>query len=305
MKKSRFLAAATTAAVAVSTVAPAYAAQIGPLEQNQCKVTLTAAEKSYLDAMSRELYSKLDPALARDINLGLEAAYPGARAVGNDFVDAYQHQLTGHKTRKSFNQALNSVESDSYINRLSASGMNQETAAFYLILRADAAYGHGLVDGSQYEPEDWENYFVEASSIDDEFEGNMIGLMLILLFGVTDVLGDETQLQRFYTTFDKTPSGKYFASLNPFFNAHMKAADACLRGGNATVAYPTGTTASKPSNPSKPADQNTGVDAGQAQDEQGSSTAGIIIGIIAAVLAVVGIAAAVAPQLGFQVPGLG
>ena len=44
MKHSRFLAAATATTVALTTVVPAHAAQIGPLDQNKCTLTLSTAE---------------------------------------------------------------------------------------------------------------------------------------------------------------------------------------------------------------------------------------------------------------------
>ena len=42
----------------------------------------------------------------------------------------------------------------------------------------------------------------------------------------------------------------------------------------------------------------------QGTENAGFSTAGIVIGVIAAILAVIGIAAVDAPQLGLQIPGL-
>ena len=92
-------------------------------------------------------------------------------------------------------------------------------------------------------------------------------------------------MEKFYSTFEKTSAGKYFEGMNVFLNANADAEEACLGEGNTTVAFPT-----------KPASQPS--------KEDGSSTAGIVVGVIAAVLAVVGIAAAFAPQLGIQIPSL-
>ncbi|WP_288750910.1 hypothetical protein [uncultured Corynebacterium sp.] len=285
MKTSRFLALATATAVAFSAVTPAQAAQIGPLNQNKCKVTFTAAEKDFLTSMEQDVASRLDSTFARDINLSLEAAYPSARPVGNDFVDANKQPLTGHKTVDAFDAAFDALNKDSYLNRLGMAGMNESTAKFYLQLRARAAYGQNLTGGPEPENTDWDDAYVEANEKKGDIEGNFVGGLLILFFGFTGVLGDEAQVEKFYSTFEKTSSGKYFENMNASLNAYADAEDACLRGGNTTVAFPT-----------KPASQPS--------KEDGSSTAGIVVGVIAAVLAVVGIAAAFAPQLGIQIPGL-
>ena len=285
MKTSRFLALATATAVAFSAVTPAQAAQVGPLDQNKCKVTFTAAEKDFLTSMEQDVASRLDSTFVRDINLSLEAAYPSARPVGNDFVDAIKQPLTGHKTVDAFDAAFDALNKDSYLNRLGMAGMNESTAKFYLQLRARAAYGQNLAGGTESEETDWDNYYVEARKKEGDIEGNFAGALLALLFGLTDVLGNEAQMEKFYSTFEKTSAGKYFEGLNAFLNANADAEEACLGEGNTTVAFPT-----------KPASQPS--------KEDGSSTAGLVVGVIAAVLAVVGIAAAFAPKLGIQFPGL-
>ncbi|OHO32492.1 hypothetical protein HMPREF2690_09885 [Corynebacterium sp. HMSC034E11] len=285
MKTSRLLTAVVATTVAFSAVTPAQAAQIGPLGQNKCKVTFTAAEKSFLTSMEQGVESRLDSTFARDINLSLEAAYPSARPVGNDFVDANKQPLTGHKTVDAFDAAFDALNKDSYLNRLRLAGMNDSTAEFYLQLRARAAYGQNLAGGTESEETDWDNYYVEARKKEGDIEGNFAGALIALFFGLTDVLGNEAQMEKFYSTFEKTSAGKYFEGLNAFLNANADAEEACLGEGNTTVAFPT-----------KPASQPS--------KEDGSSTAGIVVGVIAAVLAVVGIAAAFAPQLGLQIPGL-
>lgn len=285
MKTSRFLTAVVATTVAFSAVTPAQAAQVGPLDQNKCKVTFTAAEKDFLTSMEQGVESRLDSTFARDINLSLEAAYPSVRPVGNDFVDANKHPLTGHKTADAFDAAFDALNKDSYLNRLRMAGMNDSTAKLYLQLRAQAAYGQNLTGGTETDTTDWDNYYVEARKKEGDIEGNFIGALLALLLGLTDVLGNEAQLKNFYSTFEKTSSGKYFENMNASLNAYADAEDACLRGGNTTVAFP-----AKPAN--------------QPAKEDGSSTAGIVVGVIAAVLAVVGIAATLAPQLGLQIPSL-
>lgn len=248
-------------------------------------MTFTAAEKDFLTSMEQDVASRLDSTFVRDINLSLEAAYPSARPVGNDFVDANKQPLTGHKTVDAFDAAFDALNKDSYLNRLGMAGMNESTAKFYLQLRARAAYGQNLAGGTESEETDWDNYYVEARKKEGDIEGNFAGALLALLFGLTDVLGNEAQMEKFYSTFEKTSAGKYFEGLNAFLNANADAEEACLGEGNTTVAFPT-----------KPASQPS--------KEDGSSTAGIVVGVIAAVLAVVGIAAAFAPQLGLQIPGL-
>ena len=174
--------------------------------------------------------------------------------------------------------------------------MNDSTAKLYLQLRAQAAYGQNLAGGPEPENTDWDNYYVEARKKEGDIEGSFVGGLLILFFGFTGVLGDEAQVEKFYSTFEKTSSGKYFENMNASLNAYADAEDACLRGGNTTVAFPT-----------KPANQkgdNNASGTAEPGKEDGSSTAGIVVGVIAAVLAVVGIAAAFAPQLGIQIPGL-
>ncbi len=235
--------------------------------------------------MEQGVESRLDSTFARDINLSLEAAYPSVRPVGNDFVDANKDSLTGHTTVDALDAAFDALNKDSYLNRLGMAGMNESTAKLYLQLRAQAAYGQNLAGGPEPENTDWDNYYVEARKKEGDIEGNFVGGLLILFFGFTDVLGDEAQVEKFYSTFEKTSSGKFFENMNAFLNAEADAEEACLGGGNTTVAFPT-----KPAN--------------QPGKEDGSSTAGIVVGVIAAVLAVVGIAAAFAPKLGIQFPGL-
>lgn len=339
MKKTRFVAIATAAAVGAGGIVPANAAQIGPLDQNKCKVTFTAAEREHIYGLYRTINAQIDDPVWRDLALSLEAAYPGIRPVGDDFVNDFHHQLSGHKTRKAFNNALNSVPSTPYERRLHNMGVSEGTAALYLIFRANAAYGANLIGDSKGEIPDLDNVYVEAALKNQDFDANLGGLIFGILFAFTTIIDDADAMARFYNTFDKTQSGRVFAAANPAINAHGKAAELCLGGGNGTIAYPTGKSTSAPSNPkpsnpkpSKPSGNqqtpakpsnpapnnpsngtqdttnqgttNQGTTNQGAKDE-GSSTAGIVIGVIAAVLAIIGIAAAAAPALGLQIPGRG
>lgn len=329
MKKTRFVAIATAAAVAAGGIVPANAAQIGPLDQNKCKVTFTAAEREHIYGLYRTINAQIDDPVWRDLALSLEAAYPGIRPVGDDFVNDFHHQLSGHKTRKAFNNALNSVPSTPYERRLHNMGVSEGTAALYLIFRANAAYGANLIGDSKGEIPDLDNVYVEAALKNQDFDANLGGLIFGILFAFTTIIDDADAMARFYNTFDKTQSGRVFAAANPAINAHGKAAELCLGGGNGTIAYPTGKSTSAPSNPkpsnpapskpsgnqqtpakpSNPAPNNpsNGTQGTTNQDakDEGSSTAGIVIGVIAAVLAIIGIAAAAAPALGLQIPGRG
>lgn len=340
MKKTRFIALATAAAVTAGGIVPANAAQIGPLDQNKCKVTFTAAERAHINDLARTINAQIEDPVWRDVSLSLEAAYPGIRPVGDDFVNDFHHQLNGHKTRIAFNRALDSVPSDPYERRLHNMGLSETTAALYLIFRANAAYGANLIGDSKGEMPDLDNAYVEAALKNQDFEANLGGLIFSVFFAITTIIDDADAMARFYNTFDKTQSGRVFAAANPALNAHGRAAELCLGGGNGTVAYPTGKSTPAPSNPkpsnpapskpsgnqqtptkpSNPAPSNPGnqqtpakpstdtqgtKDQGTDTKNEGSSTAGIVIGVIAAVLAIVGIAAALAPQLGLQIPGLG
>lgn len=329
MKKTRFVAIATAAAVGAGGIVPANAAQIGPLDQNKCKVTFTAAEREHIYGLYRTINAQIDDPVWRDLALSLEAAYPGIRPVGDDFVNDFHHQLSGHKTRKAFNNALNSVPSTPYERRLHNMGVSEGTAALYLIFRANAAYGANLIGDSKGEIPDLDNVYVEAALKNQDFDANLGGLIFGILFAFTTIIDDADAMARFYNTFDKTQSGRVFAAANPAINAHGKAAELCLGGGNGTIAYPTGKSTSAPSNPkpsnpkpskpsgnqqtpakpSNPAPNNpsngTQGTTNQGAKDEGSSTAGIVIGVIAAVLAIIGIAAAAAPALGLQIPGRG
>lgn len=334
MKKTRFVAIATAAAVAAGGIVPANAAQIGPLDQNKCKVTFTAAEREHIYGLYRTINAQIDDPVWRDLALSLEAAYPGIRPVGDDFVNDFHHQLSGHKTRKAFNNALNSVPSTPYERRLHNMGVSEGTAALYLIFRANAAYGANLIGDSKGEIPDLDNVYVEAALKNQDFDANLGGLIFGILFAFTTIIDDADAMARFYNTFDKTQSGRVFAAANPAINAHGKAAELCLGGGNGTIAYPTGKSTSAPSNPkpsnpkpSKPSgnqqtpakpsnpapnnpsngtqDTTNQGTTNQGMKDEGSSTAGIVIGVIAAVLAIIGIAAAAAPALGLQIPGRG
>lgn len=339
MKKTRFVAIATAAAVAAGGIVPANAAQIGPLDQNKCKVTFTAAEREHIYGLFRTINAQIDDPVWRDLSLSLEAAYPGIRPVGDDFVNDFHHQLNGHKTRKAFNDALNSVPSTPYERRLHNMGLSEGTAAIYLIFRANAAYGANLIGDSKGEIPDLDNAYVEAALKNEDFDANLGGLIFGILFAITTIIDDADAMTRFYNTFDKTQSGRVFAAANPALNAHGRAAELCLGGGNGTVAYPTGKSTSAPSNP-KPSNPKPSKPSGnqqtpakpsnpapnnpsngtqdttnqgttnqgttnQGMKDEGSSTAGIVIGVIAAVLAIIGIAAAAAPALGLQIPGRG
>lgn len=315
MKKSRFVALATASAVALSPVVPAQAAQVGPLEQNRCKVAFTAAEKAYLENLDREISAKVGETFYRDFNLALENTFPGIRSVGDDFVAAYQHQLTNHRVESAFEDAFDEIDLQPYLSRLSYAGLNDTGAETYLDTRARAEYFNDMrVSPDEVVPSNYSDHYVDAKLSEDFEDGNIGAVILFIFLGLGGVIQDENQGAKFYNSFDKTQTGRHFTALNPYLRAENAASNACLGGGNSTVKYPTGAatpkptpkpTPSKPKQDSKSSDQNADNNAGQAKDEKGSSTAGIVIGVIAAVLAVIGIAAIAAPQLGIQIPGLG
>lgn len=327
MKQTRFLAAATAATVALTTVVPAHAAQIGPLDQNRCKVTFTAAERAYIDKLDTELDNTLTGGFFRDFAISLENTFPGIREVGNDFVDAHQHHLTNHRTEEAFDSAFNALDLRSYKARLQAVGLTQEGAEAYLESRAIAAYGSHLMFSDNSPSTDYGNFYADAEYFDGDYDINTVGFLLLILLGIGDVIQTEDQMAKFYKTFENTASGKKVSEANAFIRSHFEAQRVCVGGGNGTVAYPTGKSTSEPSNakpsnpaPSKPSGNqqppakpstdtqgttDQGANDNAAADEQGSSTAGIVIGVIAAILAVIGIAAVAAPQLGLQIPGLG
>lgn len=78
---------------------------------------------------------------------------------------------------------------------------------------------------------------------------------------------------------------------------YAKAREACAAGGERTVAFPTKATNPAPGTPGN-------GNQGSAADSDAGKTAGIVVGVIAALAAIAGAIAFLAPQLGIMLPQL-
>lgn len=343
MKKTRFVAIATAAAVAAGGIVPANAAQIGPLDQNKCKVTLTAAEKSYLNQIEEKLADFPEWKVARDYSLALEQIY-SVRGTGDNFVKNNAGTFDGVKNWDEFEERFRGVDTSYHRSLLAMSGMSDGLATGYLESRVQAAYGQNLPNPDQTASAPIESFDIEAKAGDlpaDAPQTNFATVFLLLLMGFGGAFKDADQAIEFYKAFDRTETGNVLKAFDPLTRFYVEAGDACLRGGNTTVTWletgpkntskpsnpkPSNPAPSKPSGnqqtpakPSNPAPNNpsngtqdtTNQDTtnqgatNQGAKDEGSSTAGIVIGVIAAVLAIIGIVAAAAPALGLQIPGRG
>lgn len=328
MKKTRFVAIATAAAVGAGGIVPANAAQIGPLDQNKCKVTLTAAEKSDIQRIEKKLADFPEWKVARDYSLALEQIY-SVRGTGDNFVKNNAGTFDGVKNWDEFEERFRGVDTSYHRSLLAMSGMSDGLATGYLESRVQAAYGQNLPNPDQTASAPIEYFDVEAKAGDmpaEEQPANFAKAFLLLLMGFGGAFNDADQAIEFYKAFDRTETGTALKVYDPFLPFYVAAGDACLRGGNTTVTWletgpkntpkPSSPAPSKPSGnqqtpakPSNPAPNNpsngTQGTTNQGAKDEGSSTAGIVIGVIAAVLAIIGIAAAAAPALGLQIPGRG
>lgn len=98
--------------------------------------------------------------------------------------------------------------------------------------------------------------------------------------------------------FEKDPlvkKGK--ARVKHYASYYAKAREACVAGGERTVAFPTKATNPVPGTPGN-------GNQGSAADSDAGKTAGIVVGVIAVLAAVVGAIAFLAPQLGIMLPQL-
>lgn len=109
--------------------------------------------------------------------------------------------------------------------------------------------------------------------------------------------------------FEKTPYGQMLRVIDRDFSSAMTAAQkACAADGDRTVAFPTKASKPKPNDDTKPGDKTKPGDNQQGDNDKdaGSSDTGKIVGIIAGVLAALGLIAAglvsFAPQLGIKLP---
>lgn len=317
MKKSRLVALATASAVALSSVVPAHAAQVGPLDQNKCKVTFTAAEKADLKRIETALDSFPTWKSYRDIALAIEQAY-NVRGYGDNFVAVHKNELSGYTSEAAFDAAYRNLDTKYHRSLLAMAGMTDELAQSYLKARAKAEYGQSFVHQQTKTSAIEDSMEVEARSVDavpdEEQDANYVVILFTLLYGFGGTLGNSANMQSFYKALAKTETGAVLRNYDPFFTFYAQAGDACLRGGNTSMTWLKNTekpapkpniqpstgdsTQSKPNTDTKP---STGD---HAAKEQGSSTAGIIFGVIAALLAVIGLVVVAAPQLGIQIPGL-
>lgn len=324
MKKSRFLAAATATAVALSPVVPAEAAQIGPLDQNKCRVTFTSAEIAEMKRSEKASADIPTWKADRDISLALEQLFD-IRGTGDNFISVNASRFAGLTTREAFDRAFSQADKSYALSRLRMAGLDEISGEFYLRSRASAAFGKAIPN-EPWSPSDIQNPMeieaqpLEESDIAELPALNPVTAVITFVLSLGGTFKDEEQVKKFYRAFDKTETGSILKASDPIIPFLLRASDACYRGGNTSMTWLKSTPSNTPkppasdpsngSNPDKPSAGTQGVidQPGKEQgtkDEQGSSTVGIVIGVIAAVLAVIGIAAIAAPQLGIQIPGLG
>lgn len=104
MKHSRFLAAATATTVALTIVVPAHAAQIGPLDQNKCTLTLTTAELDQIHQADKAFAEIPEWKFDRDMSLAFEQIFD-IRGTGDNFVSTQAKHFSEIATEEAFEDA--------------------------------------------------------------------------------------------------------------------------------------------------------------------------------------------------------
>lgn len=271
------------------TVPAADAAEIGAKDEskNTCPVRMTDAEQKRMEEFANSI-TPVDSAKALEATL--VAAFPEFKKPADSLLNNPEVQkeikasLDGGKpTEALFNLVLKEFDRFEDEKRIGLYPM-------YLQSRLTQEYPQ------LFKEEADSDGFLSINEVDATREP-MDGLdpvgVIIDGYGLT---AKEAAAAR--SAFAKTKAGTTWDSFGPeYVKAFNEAQYVCADGGNGTVAFPTKASQSKPDGKTKP---------GNNDKDAGSSDTGKIVGIIAGVLAALGLIAAglvsFAPQLGIKLP---
>lgn len=262
----RIITSAAACAIALGTVAaPAHAATVGEKDADgNCAVTLTDMEKEFIMDTFDESKQIGEHERARDVVAAVETVYPGVMAAN---------------------------ESD----------LKGEAPDYSTILPADLIkpYTEALRTLDETEP-------TTATTLEDvDTDAWTVGPSTAPMAEAPFTEGTEL-----YEAWSATPSGMLSMNQQLIDVANASAAASCAKGDAKDMAYPTGPIALDKTKPGMDKDK-PGKD-GMEPGDKGSSdmdgkdspnVAAIVGGVIAALLALAGIAAAL-PMLGIHVPGM-
>lgn len=262
----RIITSAAACAIALGTVAaPAHAATVGEKDADgNCAVTLTDMEKEFITDTLDESKQIGEHERARDVAAAVETVYPGVMAAN---------------------------ESD----------LKGEAPDYSTILPADLIkpYTEALRTLDETEP-------TTATTLEDvDTDAWKVGPSTAPMAEAPFTEGTEL-----YEAWSATPSGMLSMNQQLIDVANASAAASCAKGDAKDMAYPTGPIALDKTKPGMDKDK-PGKD-GMEPGDKGSSdmdgkdspnVAAIVGGVIAALLALAGIAAAL-PMLGIHVPGM-
>ena len=262
----RIITSAAACAIALGAVAaPAHAATVGEKDANgNCAVTLTDMEKEFIMDTFDESKQIGEHERARDFIAAVETVYPGV-------MSANESDLKG------------------------------EAPDYSTILPADLIkpYTEALRTLDETEP-------TTATTLEDvDTDAWKVGPSTAPMAEAPFTEGTEL-----YEAWSATPSGMPSMNQQLIDVANASAAASCAKGDAKDMAYPTGPIALDKTKPGMDKDK-PGKD-GMEPGDKGSSdmdgkdspnVAAIVGGVIAALLALAGIAAAL-PMLGIHVPGM-
>ena len=262
----RIITSAAACAIALGAVAaPAHAATVGEKDADgNCAVTLTDMEKEFIMDTFDESKQIGEHERARDVVAAVETVYPGVMAAN---------------------------ESD----------LKGEAPDYSTILPADLVkpYTEALRTLDETEP-------TTATTLEDvDTDAWTVGPSTAPMAEAPFTAGTEL-----YEAWSATPSGMLSMNQQLIDVANASAAASCAKGDAKDMAYPTGPIALDKTKPGMDKDK-PGKD-GMEPGDKGSSdmdgkdspnVAAIVGGVIAALLALAGIAAAL-PMLGIHVPGM-
>ena len=265
----RIITSAAACAIALGTVAaPAHAATVGETDADgNCAVTLTDMEKEFIMDTFDESKQIGEHERARDVVAAVETVYPGVMAAN---------------------------ESD----------LKGEAPDYSTILPADLVkpYTEALRTLDETEP-------TTATTLEDvDTDAWTVGPSTAPMAEAPFTAGTEL-----YEAWSATPSGMLSMNQQLIDVANASAATSCAKGDAKEMDYPTGPIALDKTKPGKDKPGKEGMDKDKPGD-MGSSdkdkdgkdspnVAAIVGGVIAALLALAGIAAAL-PMLGIHVPGM-
>ncbi|OHO32212.1 hypothetical protein HMPREF2656_07725 [Corynebacterium sp. HMSC034B08] len=263
-----------------------------------CLLRLTDAEQAYRDKVVGD--NSLTT-LFRDTAAAIEVVYPQVKAPADAFLnnptvkaylEAKQAKLEPAEGIADAYEALTEKESHRFPEK------SELAFAYiaYLESRLGAAYPSpgDLGDSKQF-------LTSRVVASDDPYKAS--SFFDLLDEDEEDMPIPANKIAALQAAFEKTPYGRMLRVIERDFGSAMTAAQkACLAGGDRTIAFPTKPSKPKLDDKTKPGDNNPGDN----DKDAGSSDAGKIVGIIAGVLAALGLIAAgivsFAPQLGIKLP---